>query len=54
MAANLTIVVSNPDPKREQDHPRAWLLHAQGEESVEVHVEYDSVRRAYVLRKTAA
>jgi len=54
MAFNLTVVVSNPEPKREQNHPRAWLLHAQGQDPVEVHVKYDSARKAYVVDKSAA
>lgn len=51
--ANLMIIVSNNQPKREEQYPRTWLLY-KGEETIEVHVAHDSQSRPLVLDKGAA
>lgn len=51
--ANLTIMVSNDQPTREQKYPPTWLLY-KGEDTIEVHVNHDSNNRPFVLAKGAA
>jgi hypothetical protein len=51
--ANLTIIVSNNHPNREQKHLRTWLLY-KGKDSIEIHVSHDSHNRPFVLDKGAA
>lgn len=51
--ANLIIMASNDQPKREQKYPPTWLLY-NGEGTVEVHVKHDSNNRPFVLAKGAA
>jgi hypothetical protein len=51
--ANLTIMVSNDQPKREQKYPPTWLLYKR-EDTIEIHVSHDSYNRPFVLDKGAA
>lgn len=51
--ANLMIIVSNDQPKREEQYPRTWLLH-KGSDTIEVHVAHDNENRPRVLVKGAA
>ena len=51
--ANLTIIISNDQPNREQDYPRTWLLY-KGNDTIEIHVAHDSQNKPLVLEKGAA
>ncbi|HZW93570.1 MAG TPA: hypothetical protein VFF64_11525 [Candidatus Eremiobacteraceae bacterium] len=54
MATNLTIVVSNDQPSREEQYPNTWLLYRRGRGVVEVHVAHDSDHKPYVLDNRVA
>lgn len=51
--ANLTIMIRNDQPKREQTYPPRWLLY-KGEDTIEIHVNHDSRNRPFVLNTGAA
>ena len=51
--ANLAIMISNDQPKREEKYPPRWLLY-KGEDTIEINVSHDSHHRPFVLDKGAA
>jgi hypothetical protein len=51
--ANLEVITSNDQPKREEKYPPTWLLY-NGECTIEIHVRHDSHNRPVVLDKGVA
>ena len=51
--ANLKVILSNDQPKREEKYPPTWLLY-KGEGTIEIHVRHDSHNRPVVLNKGVA
>ncbi len=51
--ANLTLIVSNDRPIREERYPRTWLLY-KDKGIVEIHVTHDCPNRRLVLDKAGA
>ena len=51
--ANLSAIVSNDSPIREENYPRTWFLYKKND-AVELHVRHDRDNRPFVLDKGAA
>jgi hypothetical protein len=51
--ANLTIIVRNTAPKREQLYPFTWLLYSGGL-AIRLHVAHDLASRPYIEDRCAA
>ena len=51
--AQLMIIASNDQPERENNFPETWLLH-KGNNTIEVHVKHDRLKRPFVRDKSAA
>ena len=49
----LIIIASNDQPEREGNFPETWLLHKENN-TIEVHVMYDRLKRPFVHDKSAA
>ena len=54
MAANLVIVVSNDEPRREERYPNTWVLYRRGQDAIEIHVAHDPDHKPQVLGKAVA
>lgn len=53
-STKLAIVVSNSSPKRDEQCPPAWLLHAQGRETITLQVTHEVYGKPHVVNKNAA
>ena len=51
--ADLRVIVSNDEPKREEEYPQIWLLY-KDRETIEIYVRHDNHNRPFVLDKGAA
>ncbi|HZW93574.1 MAG TPA: hypothetical protein VFF64_11545 [Candidatus Eremiobacteraceae bacterium] len=51
--AQLIIIASNDQPERESNFPGTWLLHKENN-TIEVHVMHDRLKRPFVRDKSAA
>jgi hypothetical protein len=51
--ANLRVIGSNDQPKREEKYPDTWLLY-KDKDMIEIHVRHDNHHRPFVLDKGAA
>jgi len=49
----LIIIANNDQPERKSNFPETWLLH-KGNNTIEVHVMYDRLKRPFVRDKSAA
>ena len=53
MKTGLAIVMRNPKPARESNHPHSWLVHVR-DGVVSVNIEHDIQNNPYVVSKNAA
>jgi hypothetical protein len=51
--ANLTIIVRNAAPRREEHYPHIWMVYSGGL-AIRVHVAYDHASHPYVEDRCAA
>jgi hypothetical protein len=49
----LKVIASNEQPERETNFPEIWLLHKDNN-TIEVHVMHDGLKRPFVRDKSAA
>ena len=42
MTSQLSIVASNPKPKRETEYPNYWLIHSSDRDPIEVYLYHDT------------
>jgi hypothetical protein len=52
--SGLTLVCSNPQPKRELGRPNRWLLHSRDGSTFNLLVSHDNLNRPRVICKEAA
>jgi hypothetical protein len=52
--SGLTLVWSNPQPKRELRSPNRWLLHSRDGSNFKVLVSHDGLKRPRIICKEAA
>ena len=51
--AQLVVIASNDQPERKVHFPETWLLHKENN-TIEVHVMHDGVKRPFVRDKSTA
>jgi len=49
----LKVIASNDQPERESNFPETWLLYKEND-TIEVHVMHDRLKRPFVRAKSAA
>lgn len=53
MRADLTIILKNQAPNREERYPRTWLIYPSSRDAVKVHVTHSGVGSPRVVDKKA-